>query len=53
MFGLKGLKQNCDSNCYSLKLPWRLDLLGNFLNIFLSRESAVFFWEEGLKRGIY
>lgn len=53
VFGLKGLKQTCDSNCYSLKLPWRLDLLGNFLNIFLSRESAVFFWEEGLKRGIY
>ena len=53
VFGLKGLKQTCDSNCYSLKLPWRLDLLGNFLNIFLSRERAVSFWEEGMKRGIY
>jgi hypothetical protein len=48
LFGFKGLMENC----HLLKLPWRMDLMSNFLNLFLSHENAVYFWEEGLKRGM-
>lgn len=48
MFGFKGLQQNC----YSLRMPWRMDLMSDYLNLFLSRDRAKYFWEEGLKKGL-
>jgi hypothetical protein len=37
---------------HSLLLPWRFDLLSNNLNMRMSHDKAVHFWEEGLRRGL-
>ncbi len=36
---------------HSLLLPWNLDLLSNGLNILLGYDRAIYYWEEGYKRG--
>ncbi|KAL3789406.1 hypothetical protein HJC23_001954 [Cyclotella cryptica] len=40
------------SRTYSLKLPWDAELIFHGLNMALSREKAVYFWNRGLLRGI-
>ncbi len=37
---------------HALLLPWNLDLLSNGLNILLGYDQAIYYWEEGYKRGV-
>jgi hypothetical protein len=37
---------------YSLLLPWKLSLLLNSLNLGLDHDRAIYYWEEGRRRGV-
>ena len=47
-----GLLSRPSRHDYSLLLPWKLSLLLNSLNLGLDHDRAIYYWEEGRRRGV-